>query len=64
MKTKYTQEQINEMRKMLAIRDIDQIDDSTLFDTFMEGCIGYNNFDDDFIIEHFFNVFDEDDLKK
>ena len=57
---KYTKDQVNKMRKIMATRDVDQCDDGTLFDVFMEGCIGWANFDDDFVIKEFENHYGED----
>ena len=57
---KYTQTQIAKMRTLLAQRDIEQSEDSTLFDVFMEGCTGWGNFEDDFVIEQFEEYFGED----
>lgn len=71
LKTKYTEAQLKKMCNLLALRDIEQSDDSTLFDVFMEGCIGWENFDDDFVVEQFemhfggdyFEVIDQKDHK-
>jgi hypothetical protein len=57
---KYSTKQINTMRKLLAKRDVEQSDESTLFDVFTEGCTGWANFDDKFVIEHFEDYFGED----
>lgn len=57
----YTTEQINKMREALATRDIEQSEDSTLFDVFMEGCPGWKNFEDDFVIEQYKFHFEDGD---
>ena len=49
---------IEEKRFALAKRDIEQSGDSTLFDVFMDGCIGWNNFDDDFVEEQYKEYFE------
>ena len=60
---KYSKAQIETMRKMLALRDVEQSDDSTLYDVFREGCIGWDNFQDDFVIQQFEDHFGEDYFK-
>lgn len=60
---KYTTEQIEKMRGLLANRDIEQSDDGTLFDVFMEGCPGWNNFTNDFVVDQFKEYFDDEDLE-
>lgn len=50
---KYTPKQLSFMRDLLAKRDIEQSEDKTLYDVFREGCTGWDNFDDDFVIENF-----------
>jgi len=52
---KYTKDQVNKMREIMATRDVEQCDEGTLFDVFMEGCTGWGNFDDDFVIVEFEN---------
>jgi len=61
---KYTQTQITQMKVILTKRDIEQSDDSTLFDVFTEGCIGWDNFEDSHVIEQFKEYFDEDILEE
>ena len=56
----YTGEQIEKMREKLAQRDIDQSDDGTLFDVFMDGCTGWRHFDDDFVIEQYEDLIGEE----
>lgn len=57
---KYTTEQLAKMRNMLATRDIEQSDDSILYDVFMGGCVGWGNFEDDFVAEQFEMNFGDD----
>lgn len=57
---KYTSKQVDKMREIMATRDVEQSDDDTLFDIMMEGCEGWSNFDDDFVIEEFENHYGED----
>jgi hypothetical protein len=60
---KRTKKELDKMRQMLARRDVEQSDDSTLYDVFMEGCPGWDNFDDSFVERQFFEYYDEETLK-
>ena len=50
---KHTKEELEKMRKELAVRDIEQSDDKCLYSIFREGCVGWDNFDDDFVVEQY-----------
>jgi len=51
--SKFSKEDIDQMRYFLAERDIEQSDDSTLISVFLEGCEGWENFsDDDVVVEY------------
>ena len=50
---KYTNDQLESMREILAERDLDQSDDVTLLDVFREGCTGWNNFSDEHVATEF-----------
>lgn len=60
---KRTKKELDKMRRILARRDVEQSDDSTLYDVFMEGCPGWDNFEDSFVEEQFFEHYDEETLK-
>ena len=49
----YSEDQLQTMRKELAQIDLESLDDTSLFDIFLEGCIGYNKTPDIDIIELF-----------
>jgi hypothetical protein len=47
----YTDDQLSSMRGDLASRDVEQSDDSVLHTVFLEGCTGWDNFDDEYVIQ-------------
>lgn len=57
---KYTATQLEEMRKVLAVNEMENMDDSTLFEILSEGCVGYNNMEEEDLIILFENCFGDD----
>ena len=44
----------------LATHEWESIDESTVYDIIVEGCVGYDNMDDETLIERYLNVFGEE----
>lgn len=59
---KYTNNQLNKMRELLATRDAEESDEETLFNVFMEGCRGWANIEEEEVAEYFERHFSEDCL--
>jgi hypothetical protein len=57
MKTKYTKEQIDEMKEMLANSEWEGLTDRDLREVLWDGCTGWNNMPDEECIEQYENVF-------
>ncbi len=54
---KYTDDQLNTMRTKLALHEVENMEDDSLFDILMQGCTGWNNMSDEEVVEHFDTVF-------
>jgi hypothetical protein len=53
----YTKDQIDKMKDALTLREMDGIDDGSLYDILMNGCTGYDNMDDETIIDFYEDIF-------
>jgi hypothetical protein len=54
MKVKtYTEEQMEDMREMLAQRDMEAWGERDIYDVAMDGCVGYKNMPDNECVEHY-----------
>ena len=52
----YTKEQMEDMREMLAQRDIEAWDERDIYDVAMDGCVGYKNMPDKECVEQYENI--------
>lgn len=57
-------ESINKMREALALRDVETSEHDTLYDVFLFGCPGWENFTDQEVKEAYFEVFGEGEIEE
>jgi hypothetical protein len=53
----YSKDQIDKMKDALTLREMDNIDDGSLYDVLMNGCTGYDNMEDEDIINFYEDIF-------
>ena len=52
----YSEEQMEDMREMLAQRSMEAWDERDIYDVAMEGCVGYKNMPDKECVEQYENI--------
>ncbi len=51
---------LQRLRHELAQRDVEQSDEKTMYDVFTEGCVGWDNFEDDHVVEQYIEYFGQE----
>jgi hypothetical protein len=61
---KYTKEQLDKMKVHMAEAEMEVLDGGDIIDILLNGCEGYENMHEEFLVEQFENHFGEDYFDK
>jgi hypothetical protein len=52
------------LREKLAEHDMDNMDDQTIYEIALDGCLGWNHIEKETVIEYFIDAYGEDQLQE